>query len=432
MGFGGHGGLHGHSHDHDDSNHKHEHEHSKKGCSCSKTLRLSIMLSLTFTFFLVELIVGHITESLALTADSFHMLSDVIALCIGLFAVRYSKKKSSKNTFGWVRSEVLGALVNSIFLIALCLSILIEAIERFIETKEIQQVHLLLYVSCTGLAINLIGLVIFGHGHSHGAGGHTHVHAEELDDNDNELDEVSLALKPIDSGEKKNRLKSNKSEKKSGQKCCSVLSSEANLNIRAVFLHVLTDALGSVIVIISAILNIYKESLPVKFRENIRFVDPSLCLVLVGLVLSSTIPLFKETALILLQTVPKDIELKKLKEELQNVNGIVSIHELHVWKLSGNKIIATAHITCHNLEEYMIIASKVKILFHEKGIHSTTIQPEFVDSVIKTQNDCLLECVTDCDANTCCGQSSNQPNSIKLRNKSPKNSLNEVSPNEAV
>jgi zinc transporter 1 len=52
---------------------------------------------------------------------------------------------------------------------------------------------------------------------------------------------------------------------------------------------------------------------------------------------------------------------------------------LHVWKLSGNKIIATAHITCHNLEEYMIIASKVKILFHEKGIHSTTIQPEFVD-----------------------------------------------------
>ena len=61
------------------------------------------------------------------------------------------------------------------------------------------------------------------------------------------------------------------------------------------------------------------------------------------------------------------------------VKGILSIHELHVWKLSGNKIIATAHITCHNLEEYMIIASKVKILFHEKGIHSTTIQPEFVD-----------------------------------------------------
>lgn len=55
------------------------------------------------------------------------------------------------------------------------------------------------------------------------------------------------------------------------------------------------------------------------------------------------------------------------------------MHELHVWKLSGRKIIATAHITCHNLQEYMMIATQVKILFHERGIHSTTIQPEFID-----------------------------------------------------
>ena len=94
MGFGGHGGFHGHSHDHGDENGEHhhdlDHEHSKKTCSCSKTLRLSTMLTLTFSFFLVELIVGHITHSLTLVADSFHMLSDVIALCIGLFAVRVS------------------------------------------------------------------------------------------------------------------------------------------------------------------------------------------------------------------------------------------------------------------------------------------------------------------------------------------------------
>ena len=100
-----------------------------------------------------------------------------------------------------------------------------------------------------------------------------------------------------------------------------ILASEANLNIRAVFLHVMADALGSVIVIISALLNMFKDKLGIG-KENIRYVDPSLCLVLVALVLSSTIPLFKETALILLQTVPKDIELKKLKEELQNVREI--------------------------------------------------------------------------------------------------------------
>lgn len=61
------------------------------------------------------------------------------------------------------------------------------------------------------------------------------------------------------------------------------------------------------------------------------------------------------------------------------INGIIAVHELHVWKLSGNKIIATAHVTCHNSVEYMQIATELKEFFHKKGIHSTTIQPEFTD-----------------------------------------------------
>jgi Co/Zn/Cd efflux system component len=85
MGFGGHG-LHGHSHDSND--HGHSHDHDKRKYSCSKTIRLSSMLILTFTFCIVELVSGHITNSLTLIADSFHMLSDVIALCIGLVSVR--------------------------------------------------------------------------------------------------------------------------------------------------------------------------------------------------------------------------------------------------------------------------------------------------------------------------------------------------------
>ena len=86
-------GFHGHSHDlneHGHSHDGHEHSHSKHRCSCTKTFRLSSMLSLTFSFFLVEIIVGHFTHSLTLVADSFHMLSDVIALCIGLLSVRVS------------------------------------------------------------------------------------------------------------------------------------------------------------------------------------------------------------------------------------------------------------------------------------------------------------------------------------------------------
>jgi zinc transporter 1 len=91
----------------------------------------------------------------------------------------------------------------------------------------------------------------------------------------------------------------------------------------------------------------------------------------------------KDSALILLQTVPKEIEIEKLESDIcKKVPGIASVHELHVWKLSGNKIIATAHVTCHNSTEYMEIATKLKAFFHKKGIHSTTFQPEFTDAVI--------------------------------------------------
>lgn len=82
MGFGGHGHTHSHGH-----------SHEKNGkLSCSKTVRLSLMIALTSSFFIVEIVVGHITNSITLIADSFHMLSDVIAMLIGLFAVRVSYK----------------------------------------------------------------------------------------------------------------------------------------------------------------------------------------------------------------------------------------------------------------------------------------------------------------------------------------------------
>jgi hypothetical protein len=89
------------------------------------------------------------------------------------------------------------------------------------------------------------------------------------------------------------------------------------------------------------------------------------------------------------------------------VPGISAVHELHIWKLSGNKIIATAHVRCHNSEEYMQIATKLKSFFHKRGIHSTTIQPEFTDlGQDVPSDDCILVCEKVCDPHTCCGQSS--------------------------
>ena len=103
------------------------------------------------------------THSNSLVADSFHMLSDMISLMIGLFAVLYSKKKfSSSNTYGFSRAEILGSLVNSVFLLALCFSIIIEAIQRFFEPHHLENINLILIVGLIGLGINSCGLILFG------------------------------------------------------------------------------------------------------------------------------------------------------------------------------------------------------------------------------------------------------------------------------
>lgn len=137
--------------------------------------RLLCMLTLTFVFFIVEVVVSRITASLSMLSDSFHMLSDVIALIVALVAVRFAEKTHStnKNTFGWIRAEVMGALVNAVFLTALCFTIVLEAIERFTEPHEIESPEVVAGVGAAGLLVNLLGLCLF-HGHAGGGHGHSH------------------------------------------------------------------------------------------------------------------------------------------------------------------------------------------------------------------------------------------------------------------
>lgn len=144
-----------------------------EGKFSGKKCRLVSMFSLTTAFFLVEIIVGYLTNSMALVADSFHMLSDIAALVIAFISVRMAPKSWSKNTFGWARAEVLGALVNAVFLVALCFSITVESLKRFYEPEPIHDPKLILWVGTMGLVVNLVGLCLFhehgsSHGHSHG------------------------------------------------------------------------------------------------------------------------------------------------------------------------------------------------------------------------------------------------------------------------
>lgn len=399
---------------------------------CGKTGSVLSMLFMTSSFFLVEIIVGYATNSMALVADSFHMLSDIMSLIIGFFALRYSKRsqRTERNTFGWQRAEVLGALVNAVFLIALCFSILVESLKRLVEVESIHNPVLVLIVGTLGLLINVVGLILFhqhGHGHSHGGHGHSHGGSVQNGTELNELIQVQNGSNGVDqkstgsqsgSEEDENEMNSDVSNGlvpetevylsgKNGTVHTVVtkskgsnmkVKSSAQLNMRGVYLHVLGDALGSVIVIISALI--------IKFASGkwTIYVDPAMSMLMVFLILKTSIPLMRESSLILLQTVPTHIKIKEVQDRLlDHVEGVLSVHEFHVWQLAGNKIIASAHITCRSPDEYMGIANKIKRFFHNEGIHSTTIQPEFVCED-KKDTECVLACGRNenCAAQKCC------------------------------
>ncbi|GAB1599911.1 zinc transporter 1-like [Argonauta hians] len=351
-----------------------------------KTCRLLSMLSMTSAFFLVEIIVGYFTNSMALVADAFHMLSDVVALFVGFASVRVAKWRTQKNTFGWARAEVLGALVNAVFLVALCFSIFVESLKRLVEKEVINNPEMLVIVGVLGLLVNFIGLCLFrGHTHSHGGGGHG-----------DKPESVALVENKI--GGNSDEVVISHTEEATEEVNVRIQSS-SQLNMRGVFLHVLGDALGSVIVIISALIILFASG------DWRYYVDPAMSIGMVVLILSTTLPLLRESGLILLQTVPTHIQVKDIKDKLEKISGVLAVHEFHVWQLAGNRIIASAHVRCQNIEEYMHVAVKIKELFHNEGIHSTTIQPEFVEfEEIIPGRDCALECGPDkkCYTDTCC------------------------------
>lgn len=125
------------------------------------------------------------------------------------------------------------------------------------------------------------------------------------------------------------------------------VKSSAQLNMRAVYLHVLGDALGSVIVIVSALIIMFAEG------TWTLYVDPAMSIIMTCLILRTSIPLMKESSLILLQTVPTHIKIKEVQERLlEGVHGILSVHEFHVWQLAGDKIIGKFPIMYDNLVMY--------------------------------------------------------------------------------
>ena len=285
----------------------------------TQKIQFYIMISLTMLFFIVELVIGIQIKSLALQTDAFHMLSDVIALIIGLHSTLFSNKtKNLVQTYGWSRSEIIGAFANSIFLLSTCFNIFLESIFRFANLNEVKdtlqnEIDKLLIVGGIGLFINLIGLFVFSHGTD-------------------------------------------------------------NLNIKAVFIHVIGDTLGSIGVILSGII--------IKYCKNdIRFISDPICgLCIICVITFNSTSIMKKSYFILLQSVPRNISNTEITSYIENIEEIRSIHELHIWQLNMTKILATMHIVIDpscTYERITELLDEIKLFLHSKDIHESTIQVEF-------------------------------------------------------
>jgi zinc transporter 1 len=278
-------------------------------------------------------------------------LNDLIGFIVALVAVQVTERKTSPPdlSFGWARASLLGAFFNGSFLLALGISIALQSIERFISIEHVQNPKLVLIVGCVGLFLNIISaLFLHEHDHNHGSGSNG--------------DEENLSSTPTHA----NHLHIFTTPEKHGM----------DLGILGVLIHVVGDAINNIGVIISAVIIWFVKS------PNRFYADPAVSTWIALMILLTAIPLTKRSGKILLQSAPLGVKIEDIKHDLEAIPGVLSVHELHVWRLDQRKVIASAHIVVSD-SDIASFMNKAKIFsqcLHAYGIHSATLQPELAVS----------------------------------------------------
>lgn len=276
--------------------------------------RVLFVLSLTALYMFFEAIGGIVSNSLALLADAGHMFADVAALSISLFAFMLSSRPPShKATFGYYRAEVIAALFNGVVLLMASLFIVKEAIGRLWMPAEINS-ELMMSVAFGGLVINIIGLWV--------------LHKDK----------------------------------------------DANLNLRGAWLHVLSDTLGSVGVVISGLL--------ISFF-GFTVADPIASIVIALLVSYSSVKLILETLQVLMEHAPSHIDAREVSKAIESLPSVVMLHDLHIWTITSGKDALAVHVVAKTGTNYDELLNHIqKILESKFAISHTTIQIE---------NDCQVK-----------------------------------------
>ncbi len=288
----------------------------------------------------------------------------------------------------------MGGLINGVFLISVVFFIYLEAIQRFFSPERIDKPLLVLIVGSLGMAVNVIGMIMFcghAHHHHHGDDDHHHHHGHSHSHDHNHSHEHAHEH-GHDHDHDHEQGHGHSHGHSHGHN-----HSHANFNMIGVFLHVFGDFLGSIGVVITAGLLLIFD---VNKHKWLLYVDPAISAILGTIILFSSIPLVINCSKILLQRVPKSIDIALVKNEILAVQGVYDVHELHIWQFVSSKVISSMHVKVHSTRDFYAIAADIQAIMHKYGVHSTTIQPEAIES--GTKSSCELVCAETCYEDMCC------------------------------
>lgn len=313
-----------------------------------RSTRLSLAIGISFSFFIAEISIGFKTRSIALIADAFHYLNDLIGFVVALAAILISEKgKTHKDlTFGWQRATLLGAFFNGVFLLALGVSILLQSLERFINLTHVENPMLVVIIGAIGLGLNIISIA-FLHEHDHGHGHEERPGPVPLTvPSTGVMTEPEIAMTSIDVGSD-TQLSVIEDKEANHQEHRHIIkkSSEEHdhhhhhdLGMAGVLLHVAGDAINNIGVIVAGLI-IWKVKSPGRF-----YADPAVGIFIALMILLSSLPLGKLFAIvlrplliltlsvkrsghILLQSPPTGIDVEDIKHDLEKVRYLSPHHQ---------------------------------------------------------------------------------------------------------
>ncbi|KAJ7281446.1 CDF zinc transporter [Mycena rebaudengoi] len=332
------------------------------------TTRLALVLGISISFFLAEIALGFRTKSLAVIADAFHYLNDIVAYAIA-FVAAYLQDKG-QNTLGFTyafhRAELVGAFFNGVFLLALALSIFLQSIERFVNVAPVENPEQVVIIGCIGLCLNIISvLVVHDHGgHSHG---HGHSHSHGIPDPPTTAASETFVLDQVSDAHVQVHARHNHTLSPPTN------ALQPNLGLVAVLIHLLGDAVNNVGVIVAGVI-IWKLHSATRF-----YADPAVSLAISFIIFASAIPMTIKAGRILLEAAPVELDLDKVQEDLLDLPDVIAIHDLHVWILSQSLILGSLHVCVPqgtSLEQWERTEQSLQKCFAAYGVNHVTISPE--------------------------------------------------------